>query len=92
MHCKEQLLAIVWLRHCFGINLFVAHARGNAKLTQGGGSFVCNLVTSTIVTIVDLYAMYVDPLKRYNHPQFQMFNNLVTNICDVFHMVWYLEP
>jgi len=82
----------VWLWHCFGINLCVAHARGNAKLTQGGGSFACNLVTSIIITIVDLYAMYVDPLKRYDNPQFQMFNNLVTNICDVFHMVWYLEP
>jgi hypothetical protein len=32
-----------------------------------------------------------DPLK-YNHPQFAMFNDLVCNVCDVLHMVWYLEP
>lgn len=36
--------------------------------------------------------MYEDLLRNYDHFQFQMFNDLVQNTCDVFHKVWYLEP
>jgi hypothetical protein len=36
--------------------------------------------------------MYVNLLRSYDHLQFQMFNDLVQNTCDVFHRVWHLEP
>jgi hypothetical protein len=36
--------------------------------------------------------MHVNLLRNYDHLQFQMFNDLVQNTCDVFHKVWYLEP
>jgi hypothetical protein len=51
-----------------------------------------DLVTSIIVINANLYAMHMDPLKRYDHPKFQMSNDLVRNSYDAFHMVlWYLE-
>lgn len=55
-----------------------------SKLTQVINTLVCNFMTSIIVNIINIYVMYVDPLKRYNHPQFQMFNDLVINSCEVF--------
>ncbi len=52
---------------------------------------LCDLVTSIIVINANLYAMHMDPSKRYDHPKFQMFNDLVHNSCDAFRMVsWYL--
>jgi hypothetical protein len=50
-------------------------------------TFSYDLVTFIILCTSDLYVMYVDPLKRYNHPQFAMFNDLVQNVCDVVHVV-----
>lgn len=41
-----------------------------SKFAQGKNTFVQDLMTSTIVTTIDLYAMYMDLLKRYDHPQF----------------------
>ncbi len=48
-----------------------------SKLAQGRDTFVYDLVTSIILCTTDLYVIYVDPLKRYEHPQFAMFNDLV---------------
>jgi hypothetical protein len=39
-----------------------------SKLAQGRDTFVYDLVTFIILCIGDLYAIYVDPLKRYEHP------------------------
>lgn len=40
----------------------------NSKLTQVINTLVCNFMTSIIVNIINIYVMYVDPLKRYDHP------------------------
>jgi hypothetical protein len=83
----------MWLRHCFGdLDLCVAHVESNVKFLQASPT-VCNFVASIIVTTTDVtHAMYVDPLTRHDHPYFQMFNDLLHNNYDAFHMVWYLEP
>ncbi len=39
-----------------------------SKLTQVINTSVCNFMTSIIVNIINIYVMYVDPLKRYDHP------------------------
>jgi len=41
-------------------------------------------VTFIILCTYDLYVMYVDPLKKYDQPQFAMFNDLVQNVCDAY--------
>jgi hypothetical protein len=38
-----------------------------SKLTYGRDTFVYNLVTFIILCTCDLDAMYVDPLKKYDH-------------------------
>jgi len=86
----------MWLQHCFGdLDLCVAHVGSNVKLVQASPIYtiLCNFVTFIIVTTIDVtHAMYMDPLTRYDHLYFQMFNNLLHNNYDAFHMVWYLEP
>jgi hypothetical protein len=62
-----------------------------SKLAQGIDTFVYDLVIEMILCINDLYAMYIDPLKKYDHPQFAYSMTWCT-MCDVLHMVWYLEP
>jgi len=41
-----------------------------SKFAQGIYTFVQDLMTSIIATTIDLYAMYMDLFKRYDHPQF----------------------
>jgi hypothetical protein len=38
------------------------------KMAQGRNIFVYDLVIEMILCINDLYAMYIDPLKKYDHP------------------------
>jgi hypothetical protein len=40
------------------------------KLAKGIYTLVCDLVTSIIICIIDLYAMYIDLEKRYDYPCF----------------------
>ncbi len=57
------------------------------KLTKGIDTFVCDLVTSIIICIIDMYAMYIDLEKRYDYPYFKKFNDLANNNYDLLHMV-----
>jgi hypothetical protein len=41
-----------------------------SKFAQGINTFVQYFMTFIIVITIDLYAMYMDLLKRYDHPQF----------------------
>ncbi len=41
-----------------------------SKFGQGRNTFVQDLMTSIIVITIDLYAMHMEPFKRYDHPQF----------------------
>lgn len=41
-----------------------------SKMAQGRDTFVCDLVSFIILCTSDLYSWYVNPLKRYDHPQF----------------------
>jgi hypothetical protein len=41
-----------------------------SKMAQGKNTFVYNLVIEMILCINDLYVIYIDPLKKYDHPQF----------------------
>jgi hypothetical protein len=62
-----------------------------SKMAQGRNTFVYDLVIKMILCTNDLYAMHIDPLKKYDHPQFAYSMTWCT-MCDVLHMVWYLEP
>jgi hypothetical protein len=61
------------------------------KLASRRNTFVCNL-NSLILYIIELYAMYLNTLQRYDQSQFQTFKNMANNMCNILHMVWYLEP
>jgi hypothetical protein len=63
-----------------------------SKLVSGRNTVVCNLVNSLLLYIIELFAMYLNTLQRYDQSQFQTFKNLANNVCDILHMVWYLEP
>ncbi len=70
------------------------HVGSSAKCVkdgQGKDTFVYDLVIGMILCTNDLYVMYIDPLKKYDHPQFAYSMTWCT-MCDVLHMVWYLEP
>jgi len=60
-------------------------------MAQGRDTFVCDLVNSIILCINELYSWYVNPLKRYDHPQFWIFHDLAGHVCDALHMVWWLK-
>jgi hypothetical protein len=60
-------------------------------MAQGRNTCVYDLVIEMILCTNDLYVMYIDPLKEYDHPQFAYSMTWCT-MCDVLHMVWYLEP
>ncbi len=44
-------------------------------------------MASIKLNVKHLYNMYVDCVKRYDDPQFQINNNLVDHTCDVLHVV-----
>ncbi len=54
------------------------------KMAQCKDTFVCDLVSSIILCN---NAWCVDPLKKYDHPQFWTFNDLGEHVCDALHMV-----
>jgi hypothetical protein len=61
-----------------------------SKMAQAKDTFVYDFVTSIKLCTTNLYSWCIDPLKRYEQPQFQTFNKLVHHICDALHMVWWM--
>lgn len=57
------------------IALTTAHTRVDAKFVQDDISretFVHNFVISIIIYQSDMCTIYLNPLKRYDHPQFRL--------------------
>lgn len=64
------------------------------KLAKGIDTFVCDLVTSIIICIIDIYAMYIDLEKRYDHPYFKnsMIYQTIVMVFYKWSSTWTHKP